>query len=167
MPYVRARLAPASKKHARLRAERNLVALVLDPANPGARFPVAFDWFRAAAAYARRRSYRTWTARERGHARLADILAAAAWMVQRHAEEMDAVIPSARQRVRRLDLKRACEGAADDARMEAARQWFLFLAAQARREAGEVAVQAAEIQDRATEWFIRWAKEMDADDYGE
>ena len=167
MPYVRDRLSPASKKHARLRTERNLMALALDPANPGARFPVAFDWFRAAAVYARRRSYRTWDARERAHARRAEILAAAAWMVQRHAEEMDAILPPPRQRVRRLDLKQACEQATDGTRMEAARQWFLFLAAQARREAGETAVKAAEIQGRAAEWFIRWAKEMDADDYGE
>jgi hypothetical protein len=167
MPYVRARLAPASKEYARRRAEQNRVLLAPDPAHPGARFPDAFDWFRAAAVYARRRSYRTPVIAERAHARLKEITASAVSVLRQSAEEMDVVIPARRRRLRRVELRQACARAAGADRMEPTRQWFLFLAAQARREPGETAAQAAAIQDHAAEWFIRWAEEMDADDYGE
>ena len=165
--YVRARLQPASKKYARLRAERNRVALAPDPANPGARFTGAFDWFRAAAAYARRRSYPTWEAGERARIRLEEITASAARVLQQSAAEMEPVLPVRGRRVRRLELRQACDRAATDAgRMEAARQWFLYLAARARRETGGAAARAAAIQDRAAARLIEWAEEMDADDYG-
>ena len=171
MPYVRPRLQPASKKYARLRAARNRVALAARDAvgwTPGARFTGAFDWFRAASAYAQRRSYRTREIRERALSRHEQITAEAARMLRQHAAEMDAVVPPPRKRVRRLELRQACDRAATDAaRMEAARQRFLFLAAQARRERGETAAQADAIQDRAASRLIQWAEEMDADDYGE
>ena len=168
MPYVRARLQAASKEAVRRRAERNRATLAPGRVTPGMRFTLALDWFRAAAAYARRRTYRTWEARERAHARREEILAEAARMLQGHAAEMNAVLPPPRKRVRRLELKQAYDRAATDAaRMEAARQWFMFLAAQAQRATGETAAQADAIQDRAATRLTEWAEEMDADDYGE
>ena len=168
MPYVRARMQPVSKEHARERAAANRVALAPGAASPAVRFTRAFDWFRSAAVYAGRRSYRTLSIGEAAHARRGQIAADAARMLQEHADQMDAVVPAAQRRGRRAELRQAYGHAVTDAaRMEAARQWFLFMAAQARRGTGEVAARVTAIQDRAAGRLIEWAEEMDADDYGE
>ena len=167
MPYVRGRLAPSSKEHARQRREVNRKVLAPDPAHPGARFPDAFDWFRAAAAYAGRRSYRTLDIAEHAIGRRDQIIGAAARMIQDRADEIDTLVPQSfrQRRTRRADFSNACRWAKTDRdRLNAAYAWLLFIARLAERYGSP---SAAGIKDRAAAELIKWAEEMDADDYGE
>lgn len=169
MPYVRSRMAPRSAEYVRERAAVNRRALAHDPACPGVRFTGAFDWFRAALAYAQRRSYRSLAAGDSAHTRREQIITEAARMLQDRACEIDAIVPrSFRRQTLRPEMRAAYDGARTTAdRMQAARAWFLFIAKQAERRGGEIASRAAVIKDQAAARLIEWAEEMDADDYGE
>jgi hypothetical protein len=168
--YVRAKMQqPASKEYARGRVARNRVMLAPDPASPGARFTGAYDWFRTAAVYAGRRSYRTLATGEAAIARRDRIAEQAAAMLQEHACRIDAIVPPAPRRRHRRAEFRGAYGRAVTARQrtEAARMWFMFMTRQAERCRGDVAARAAVIKDEAAARLIGWAEEMDADDYGE
>jgi hypothetical protein len=169
MPYVRSRMAPASKEYARKRTAINRQALAYSPAAPGVRFTGAYDWFRAALAYAQRRSYRTLAIGDAAMARREQIIAEAALLLKQRGDEIDALVPkSFRRRTIRAELRVAYDAARTLAeRSEAARVWFAFIAKQAERCRGDVASRAAVIKDDAAAVLIGWAEEMDADDYGE
>ena len=166
MPYVRGRLCPAAKEYARRRAESNRKALAYDPAHPGARFTGAYDWFRAAAAYAGRRSYRTLEIAEDALARREQIITEAARLLQDRAGEIDTLVPASfRRHARRAALRDAYSSATSPAaQLAAAHGWLLFAARRAERYGS---ASAAGIKDRAAASLIKWAEEMDADDYGE
>jgi len=169
MITVRDRKQPASKEYARRRVERNRQVLVPDPANPGGRFSAAFDWFRAAAVYAGRRSYRTLSLGEAAIARRDRIVGLAAAAIQERACEIDALVPqSFRAQTRRAEFRSAYGRAATPReQLTAAYWWMLFAVRLAGRYSDATARQAAVIEDRAAERLIGWAEEMDSDSYGE
>lgn len=168
MNYLRDRIAPASKAHARERRERNRVACAPDPASPGARLTVALDWFRAAAAYASRRSYRSAGIREHAAQRRSEILCAAAAEIQQAGSDIAAPLPP----LRNAEIRGAYAAAGTTAgRLDAAVRWLAYATRQAeknaRREHGSGTPEADRIRDRVTGRLCEWAEEMDADDYGE
>ena len=169
MPYVRSRMAPRSAEYVRERAAIHRRTLAYNAACPGVRFAGAHDWFRAALAYAQRRSYRTLATGDAAHARREQIITEAARMLQDRACEIDAIVPhSFRRQTLRAEMRVAYDGARTAAdRMQAARSWFMFIAKQAERRGGETDSRAAVIKDQAAVRLIEWAEEMDADDYGE
>ena len=173
MTYVRDRVAPASKDYARERREANRRHLAPDPANPGTRFDGAFDWLRAAARYAARRSYRRLEIGERASARCEQIRADAAQVVQGAADEIAALVPASfRPSPRRAEIRRASrEAATPKEQLDLARAWLLnayaLASRYASRDGGAAKARADQIRDRAAERLIEWAEEMDADDYGE
>jgi hypothetical protein len=173
MPYVRDRIAPASKTHVRERREAYRTALAPDPANPGLRFDGAYDWFRAALAYAGRRSYRTLAIGDAASARRTAVTDGAASVLQSAGDEVMALIrPSFRPGAHHGEIRAAYGRATSPpARLNAAHAWLLFATRQAERYARSsssgTGMQAAEIRDRAAARLIEWAEEMDADDYGE
>lgn len=168
MTYVRNRMQPASKEYARRRVVVNREVLA-PGTSPGARFTGAVDWFRAAAAYAGRRSYRTLDLGEAAVARRDRILADAALMLQERGNEIDALVPASfRRQTRRAELRSEYGRAATvQNRLTAAHGWLLFMARQAERHSEAAAARANEIKDAAAASLIEWAEEMDADDYGE
>lgn len=169
MTNVRYREKLTSKEHARKRRETKRVTLAPDPASPGGRSAGALDWFRAAAVYAGRRTYRTLSIGEAAIARRDRLRDDAGAMLQEHACRIDAIVPPDFRRPTRRAEFRAAYAKAKTApeRREAGRAWFMFMIRQAGRCGGEVALQAARIEDEATVKLIEWAEEMDADDYGE
>jgi len=171
MTYVRAKMRLASKEYARKRRELNRRVLASNPESPGIGFDGAFDWFRTAAVYAERRSYRTLAIGEAALSRRERIIADAAAMLQEHADEMNAIVPARpRRRTCRAEYRTAYRKAATTAaRLNAARVWFMLMAAQAQRHCrdNDAAGKAAAVKDEATARLIEWAEEMDADDYGE
>ena len=62
------------------------------------RFTGAYDWFRAALAYAQRRSYRTLAVGDAATARRGQIIAEAALMLKQHGDEIDAMVPKSFRR---------------------------------------------------------------------
>ena len=166
MRYVRDRLAPASREQVRKRREANRAALA--PGRP-ARFWPALDWFRAAAVYAERRSYRSQDIRNSALARREQIIGEAAAVIQEHADRISAVAPVApRRRLGLVEIRGAYRRAATNPdRLDAARAWLMFIDRQAGRAGGEAATRADAIKDEAAARLIEWAEEMDADDYGE
>jgi hypothetical protein len=180
VPYVRDRVAPASKEHARKRRAINRAVLAPDPAHPGSRYDGAYDWFRIALVYARRRSYRTLAIGDAAHARRIQIIADAAAMLQAAGCAIDEAVPlHYASRSRRAEFRDAYHRAPAAARVTdkptrlyAANAWVLVSAAQAGkyvRRGGDRAVlgTVAALKDAAAAKLIEWAEEMDADDYGE
>lgn len=167
MPYVRERMQPAGKTAVQARVESRRYALSVTTGRQ--RFYTAYDWFRAAAVYARRRSYRTTAIAETATARLERITEDAARMLQEHADQLDALIPASfRRQTRRADIREGYARARTAAdRMNAAHSWLLFMARQAERHSPGLKARAAGIQDDATAKLIAWAEEVDRDDYGE
>jgi hypothetical protein len=178
MTYVRERIAPASKERARLRRESapaNVAAQL-----PGDKFTAAYDWFRAALMYARRRSYLSLAHGDRAQARRLQIIAEAAAAVHAAGCVVDAAVPKHRaSRLRREELRGTYYQAPEQVRpgdkalkLTAAHGWLLFGIAQAgwydrRNRAPEVTGTVARITDELAAKLIEWAEEMDADDYGE
>ena len=162
---------PQSKVHVRRRAARYRQGLAPDPVRPGVRFNGAYDWFRAAAAYANRRSYRTLDIGEAARARRNLLITDAARMLQEHACEMDALVlplTAVGRQAARAKFRVAYSPARPRKdQLAAAHAWLLFIARQAERRGGEGAAQAAGIKDRAAARLIEWAEEMDSDNYGE
>jgi hypothetical protein len=180
MPYVRDRIAPASKEHARERRTVNRRVLAANPAHPGTRFDGAYDWFRSALVYARRRSYPSLAAGDAAQARRLQIIADAASALQDAGCRADEAVPRHyATRARREDYRGAygrtpaAQRPHDEPRrLYAAHAWLLLAAAQADRHVrrgGDPAVSrtAALIKDEAAARLIKWAEEMDADDYGQ
>lgn len=173
MTYVRDSVAPASKEHAQYRREFNRQSLAPDPACPGARFDAAFDWFRAAARYAGRRSYRRLEIGERAIARCEQFRAEAARVVQAAADEISAPVPASfRPSPLRAQIRGASRKAATPKeQLDLARAWLMhayrLTCRYASRDGGAAKAQADLIRDAAAARLIEWAEEMDADDYGE
>ena len=166
MTYVRDRIRqPQSKSSAKHRC-------ALRPANTAGNFPGALDWFRAAAAYAGRRSYRTLSIGEAAIARRDRIVAEAAKVLQDCACEIDSLVPASfSSSPRRPEFRAAYLSVASPRdQLNAARAWLMFTMRRAeryeRRKAGAMA-EAAAIQERAITRLIEWAKEFDSDNYGE
>jgi hypothetical protein len=172
-PYVRARMQPSAKEYVAERVAANRAALAENPAHPGVRFDGAYDWFRAASAYAARRSYRTPEAGAAALARREQIITDAALVLQGRGCEIDALVPGwFRRSTRRDEFRDAYRKAADPAgRLAAAHGWLLFASKTAARYArlhgSDAGSRAAALRDDAAAALIRWAEEMDADDYGE
>ena len=170
MPYVRDRLQPKSKKHVQERAAKHRCAL--DPANAAGNFTGAFDWFRAAAAYAARRSYRTLDIGNGALARREQIIAEAARVLQDCGTEISDLAPASfRPSARRAEYRAAYGRAASPRdQLNAAHAWLLYAVRRAERyerHGAGVKSAASAIRDRAVTRLIEWAEEMDADDYGE
>ena len=168
MTYVRDRVR-LSKDRARERSKFYRQMLERDPATLGAQFGNALDWLRAAAVYALRRSYRDKASGSAAQARRTEILADAAALIQEHAGRIDREVPEwFRRQTRRAEFRSAFGRArTTDERLEAARAWFLFIARQAERFGGDAAGRAERVKGEAAAQLIEWAKEMDADDYGQ
>jgi hypothetical protein len=169
MPYVRDRMRVVTKDRARERSEFYRQMLEGDPAALAGQFGTALDWMRAAAVYALRRGYPDTVAASAAHARRAEILAAAAALIQEHAGRIDREVPSSfRRKTRRPEFREAYSRAETTAeRLDAARAWFMFIARQAERLGGKAAEHAERIEGECASRLIEWAKEMDADDYGQ
>lgn len=169
MTKVRDRKQPTAKERARWRTETNRHRLMPDPANPGGKYTGAFDWFRAAAVYAGRRSYRTASIGEAAIARRDRIVGLAAAVIQERACEIDALVPQTfRPQTRRAEFRGAYDRAATARdQLHAANAWMMFAVRMAGRYSDVTARQAAVIEDRAAGRLIEWAKEMDSDSYGE
>ena len=173
MTYVRDQIAPASKNYARERREANRRYLAPDPAHPGARFDGAFDWLRAAARYAERRSYRRLEIGEQASARCEQIRADAARVVQEAADAIAALVPASfRPSPRRAEIRKASRKAATPKeQLDLARAWLMnayaLVGRYASRDGGAAKARADLIRDGAAGRLIEWAEEMDADDYGE
>lgn len=171
-PYVRARMQLASKEYVAQRVAANRVALAADPAHPGVRFDGAYDWFRAAAAYAGRRSYPMLGIGSVALARREQIISEAARMLQARGCEIDELVPGwFRRGTRRAEIRDAYrQAAAFAAQLDAAHAWLLFASRRAdrfaHRDGGAASARAAEVKDDAAAGLIRWAEEMDTDDYG-
>jgi hypothetical protein len=172
--YVRERMTdPASKEHACRRRELNRERLAPDPARPGDRFDAALDWFRAAARYAGRRSYRRLEIGERAVACCEQFRAEAAQVVQAAADEIASPIPASfRPGPVRAQIRDASRKAATPKeQLDLARAWQMYayrLACRyARRDGGEAQARAGLIRDAAAARLIDWAEEMDSDSYGE
>jgi hypothetical protein len=169
MTCVRKREQPSAQERAKRRAEVNRQVLVPDPVSPGGRFTGAFGWFRAAAVYAGRRSYRTLAIGEAAVIRRDRIIGLAAGVIQERACEIDVLVPSwFRPQTRRAVFRDAQARAATPGdRLKAAHEWMLFAVRMAERYSDATGQQAAAIQDKAAARLIGWAEEMDSDSYGE
>jgi hypothetical protein len=163
VPHVRDRAAPAAATEVRKRRERNLILLAPDPARPGARFGRAFDWFRAAVAYARRRGYPSRAVADLALTRREEILDAAERSLTGHGDRIAALL----RKPPRRDASRAACGKAGTGRerVQAAEGWLLRAYCLAARQDPDTQRQADVIKDQAAAELIEWAKEMDADDY--
>ena len=169
MAYVRDRMRVVSKDRARERSESCRRMLERGTGALAGQFGNALDWMRAAAVYALRRGYPDTVAASAAHARRAEILAEAAALIQEHADRIDREVPqSFRRKTRRPEFRAAYSHAETTAeRLDAARGWFMFIVRQAERLGGDAAVRAGRIEGECAVRLIEWAKEMDADDYGQ
>ncbi len=168
---VRMRPQPQSKTVVRERREKHRCAL--SPDDAAGNFMGTSDWFRAAAAYAGRRTYRTSGIRIRALARREQIVTEAARVIQDCASEIFALVPASFRPSPSIAEFRAAYGKAKTPKdqMNAARAWLMFTLRRteryAREDGGTAKRAGIEIKSRAVARLAEWAKEMDADDYGE
>jgi hypothetical protein len=165
-------MQPRSAEEVRARREENLARLT-EPYSVGSMW-TAFEWCRSAAVYALRRSYPTAAIGQRAHARREQIIAECAATLQVCGDEVWALLPAGPQprKSRALDFQAASALAKKPRdKQTAAKAWLMFADRQIDRyegrPGGELRAQADQIQARVTALFIAWAREMDADDYGQ
>lgn len=179
MTYVRERRQPASKTAVRLRAVRNRE--VVNATAGLERFGNAYGWFRAAYAYAGRRTYRSVAVKEAALTRREQIMREAARVTAEAAAGIGAALPmTPKENARTAGFRSAFAAAVTAAdQMTEAHRWILSssrqldrwqnrLAFRGRAAGADGAVrQRARSMNAAGDYLAARAEEMDDDSYGE